>query len=270
MRHLHLAALLLAPLAAGCRREPLPEPELRAALARQAAERAGFRSLSAVYDMSISGRKPGGRRRKLRCSGRLVAARGEGLRMRGSKVLGMAKIFDLLLAGDRYKLNFIHGKKFYTGSLAEALAERGANKLIGGGRLDFAVLVFPVPPLDGEDAPELVTGKREARLVWRSPEGALLRQLVLDAASARPLRTEIYGGQKRRQAVVCYRRPAESGSLHPVSGFRVRGAGSARFRMEISFRNMQINGPVSQRAFKLKPPPGVEVIEAGKKTPEKK
>jgi len=130
--------------------------------------------------------------------------------------------------------------------------------------------VYKRQPLDGEDAPELVTGKREARLVWRSPEGALLRQLVLDAASARPLRTEIYGGQKRRQAVVCYRRPAESGSLHPVSGFRVRGAGSARFRMEISFRNMQINGPVSQRAFKLKPPPGVEVIEAGKKTPEKK
>lgn len=273
MKHALLAICFALLALAGCR-PPLPEPELRAALARQAAERARFQSLSAVYDMSISGRKPGGRRRKLRCSGRLVAVRGEGLRMQGSKVLGMAKIFDLLLTGDRYKLNFIYGEKFYIGTLSRMLSARGAEKLIGGGKLDLAALLFPVPPLDGEGAPELVTGKREVKLVWRSPTGERLRQLVLDAASARPLRTEIYAGKQKRQAVILYGRPTGSGDFRPVSGFRVRGSGGTRFRLEISLRNMAVNTPVKKGVFKLKPPSGFKVIDVDeqrkKSGPEKK
>jgi hypothetical protein len=181
----------------------------------------------------------------------------------------MAKIFDLLLSGDRFRLSFIHGKKFYTGSVSRALAERGAEKLVGGRRPDLTALLFPVPPLEGEGCPRLVTGRREALLEWRAEDGALLRRTVLDAVTARPLRTEIFGGSRERQAVIHYRRPVEKKGLHPVAGFKVRTSGRSRFRMKIGFIRMQINGPVKDAAFRLKEPAGFEIIDAEEKKPDK-
>jgi hypothetical protein len=271
-RHLRPLAvlLLLAPL--GCR-EPLPEAELRRRLATQGAERSAFRSVVSFYDLSLSGRRPNGRRGRLSCAGQIAAERDRGLRMRGVKALGMAKIFDFLVVGDGYKFYFIHGKKFYVGSVSKALAALRARALAGEGRPDLAALLFPVPPLEGKGAPRWVSGRRDVRLEWSAGSGGPRRRLIIDATNARPLRTEIFGEDGRRAAVIYYKKPAEAGEFHPVSGFKLRAAGRSRFRMDFSFNKMTINAPIRDAAFKLEAPAGIEVIDVDKRkkpVPEKK
>jgi hypothetical protein len=84
--------------------------------------------------------------------------------------------------------------------------------------------------------------------------------LAVDAATARPLYTEIFDESGRRLAVITYLAPAESAGLHPSGGFRVRGSGSTAFRMDMKLDNVKVNGPVNQAAFRLEPAPGIEVI----------
>jgi hypothetical protein len=262
-RALTLAALALL----GCRAKPLTEGELRKRLRKQSEQRAKFSSFAATYSLVLSGRRPGGKKGKLTCSGRIVAARGKGLRMRGSKALGMAKIFDFLMVGDRYRLSFLYGKKFYVGSVSKALAERRAQALVGGGKPELEALIFPVPPAKEWEKRELRVGRREAVLSWKRPDGKPSRLLVLDAATANPLRTEMFRPDGRRSVVIYYKKPAGAADaeLRPVSGFKMRGAGEARFRMDFSFGKMAVNAPVKAAAFRLKAPPGVEVIDVDKR-----
>jgi hypothetical protein len=254
------AVLLVACLAAGCR-EPLSEEELRSRLTAQGAERAELVSFSAAYDLIVAGRRPDGRSGRLSCSGRIVAERGRGLRMQGAKALGMAKIFDFLTVGDAYKMNFIYGKKFYTGSVSAALRRRGIARMAGGEHPDLAALLLPVPPLEGEGAPELQFGGREARLVWPEREGVARRTLFIDAVTARPLRTEILGEDGRREAVIYYLKPAARDGLNPVCGFRLRGKARGGFRLDMKFGKIRLNGPVNPAAFTMNPPAGFEVID---------
>jgi hypothetical protein len=260
-------SLLLAAAACGCRPDPLPEPELRGRLTALAAERGAFTGISSAYELSMAGERPDGRGAALSCSGRLVAARGRGLRMQGEKALGMAKIFDLLLAGDSYRLNFIHGKKFFVGSVTRALARRKAEQLTGGVRPDLAALLFPVPPLEGEGAPQLVYGGRESRLVWPTGSQAGRREVFIDSAYACPLRTEFFDAQGRRLAVLYYRRPVDCGGFHPVGGFKLRGAAGRRFRLDMSFSKIRLNPEVRDAVFNLPVPPGIKVTDVDAEKP---
>ncbi|MHC4915367.1 MAG: hypothetical protein ACYTGB_07725 [Planctomycetota bacterium] len=256
-------ALLLA--ACGCRPEPLPEPELRARLAELGSGREAFSSITAAYDLYMAGHREDGRKGVLSCSGRMVAARDRGLRMQGEKALGMAKIFDFLKIGDSYRLHFIHGEKFYTGSVNRALASRGVDKLLGG-RLDLNAVLFPVPRLDGQGAPEFVYGTRETRLVWPGREGEGRRVLIVDSAYARPLRTEFFDGRGARVAVLHYRKPVGCEPLRPVGGFKLRGGGRRGYRMDITLSKVKINVKLKDAAFRLNPPKGMEItdVDAGK------
>jgi len=261
--------LLIAAL--GCAR-PLPETELRRRLAGQSGERETFRSLSASYGLHISGRKPDGKSGRLTCSGRIVAARDQGLRMRGAKALGMARIFDFLMVGDRYRLSFIYGKKFFTGSVKKALARRKAGALVGEGRPNLAALLFPVPPGEDWGKREMVFGRREVAINWKRPDGSLARTLVVRASDARPLRTEIFAAEGKRAATIYYKKLLDLDGFHPVAGFKIRGTGRTRFRLDFSFSKMAINGRVKAAAFRLKAAPGFEVVdvderEAGKQEP---
>ncbi len=265
--HLMLPALLLlVPL--GCAK-PLPEIELRKRLADQAAERAAFKSLSTCYALHLSGRKPDGQTGRLSCSGRIVAGMDRGLRMRGVKALGMAKIFDFLMLGDRYRLSFTYGKKFFTGSVTKTLARRKAEALVGKGKPNLIALIFPVPPGEEWEKREMALGRREATLNWKRPDGSVARKLVVRASDARPLRTEIFKADGKRAATIYYKKPLDLGEFHPVAGFKVRGTGRTRFRMDFNFSKVVINKPVKAAAFKLKVPSGFEVVdveqeEAGK------
>ena len=256
------AALLAA---CGCRPDPLPEPELRARLTELGSGRKAFSSISAAYDMSMAGRREDGRKGSLSCSGRLVAVRDKGLRMQGEKALGMAKIFDFLKTGDSYRLYFIHGEKFFVGSVSRALASRGADKLVGD-HLDLAALLFPVPALEGEGAPEFVYGGRETRLLWSERPGQGRRILVVDSAYARPLRTEVFDADGRRVAVLHYRPLLDCDQFRPVGGFKLRGAGGRRFKLDVNFSKVKINSKVKDAVFRLKPPRGMKItdVDAGK------
>ena len=269
MREKLLAAACAIPLlAAGCR-QPLPEPELRGRIAAAAAEREAFESLMAAYDLSVSGRQPGGRKRKLRCSGRLAAVKGTGLRMRGTKILGMANIFDLLLAGDRVKLNFIHGRKYYEGSLSKIPGMANIfDLLLVDGKLEPVKLIFPTPPLEGPGAPELVMGHREVELIWRRSGGAMARKTVLASWNARPIRTEIYGEDGLRVALIRYYKPLEAGGLHPAAGFKINGAPPGKMRVNFELGDLRVNETVKDAAFKLKAVKGYEVIDLDAKKPD--
>jgi hypothetical protein len=256
-----LLAVTACLLAAGCRAKPLPEPELRARLEQQGAEREKLQSLSCSYDLTIAGRRPDGRRGRLSCSGEIVAARGQGLRMRGSKALGMVKLFDFAMTGDRYELSFLFGQKHFGGSVSRVLERHGAAELLGTGRPQLDALLFPVPP-DGQlKECELTYRRGEAQLVWRGPEGEVVRRLVVDAANARPLRTEILTGGRSPRTVILHGRPMESAGLHPLSGFKVRSTSERKFRLDVDLSKIELNVEVNPAAFVLKPVEGFKVID---------
>jgi hypothetical protein len=274
MNRFSFALLLLMAVPLGCFAKPLPEAELRQRLAARAAERKHFLSVSSAYDLRISGRRPNGKIGRLSCSGRLVAARDRGLRMRGAKALGMAKIFDFLMVGDDFKLHFIYGKKFFVGSVSKALADRKAEALLGKGKPNLHALLFPVPAGEQWEKREMSLGRREAVVSWKRADGRRARRLVVSAVDARPLRTEIFGADGKHAAVIYYKKPLNLGEFHPVGGFKVRGAGRSRFRLDFSFKKMVINGKVKPAVFKLPPPPGVKPTDvdkrqAGKQEPSK-
>jgi hypothetical protein len=261
----HSAFFCLAGLLAvwGCRPSgpPLSAPELRRRVAEGAAERERLKSFTAGYDLTVSGRGPDGKSGRLRCSGVMVAEGGR-VRLRGEKALGLAKIFDLLLAGDELRVHSIHGGKFYRGSLSRALAERGVVGVLDDrGRLDLAALVLPAPALEGPGGPELVFGPSEVQALWPSSGGRPARRVRLAADTAEVLATEFLDPSGRVLATIKYDPPAGSASLHPVRGFHLRGDGPARVRLDLSFHDLEVNGPVKPAAFVLEPPEGVEVIE---------
>lgn len=264
---LRLAAalgLLLLPAACGCRRAgpPLADAELRRRVAEAAAERGRFATLAGDCTLQLSARLADGRKSSLSCSGQIVAESGRGLRLRGEKALGLAKIFDLYVSGDQLRLYNLRGGKFYRGSLARVLAERGAERLLGeAGGFGPAWLLFPTPALDGPGAPELVQSGRSVILDWKAADGRLTRRTILAADSAWALRTELFDARGRRLAVIDYDEPVEAGGLHPVGGFRLRLAGKARLDLEFRLGAVELNQPVSPAAFGLDPPAGVEVID---------
>ncbi len=271
-----LAALVLLalPAAAGCRRAgpPLPEPEFRRRVADFASERARLASFSASYDMTVSGRRPGGASKTVSFSGVLVA-QGARLRMRGEKVLGMAKVFDLLLDGPEFRVSYIHGGKFFRGHLATVAEPRGAAGFLDSrGALDLAALLLPAPAIDGPGAPELTFGRREVEALWRArPDGPVVRRTVFAADTGAVLLTELRDASGRTVLTLACDEPRESFGLHPVSGFRLSMEQPARLRLDVSFKDVEVNGPVKEAAFALEPPEGFEVVDldrsAGNRVP---
>jgi len=263
VRHWALPAAGLLLAVSGCRASgpPLSAPEFRQRVSESAAERERFKSLTAGYDLAVSGRGPDGKSGRLRCSGVIVAEGGR-LRLRGEKALGLAKIFDLLLAGDELRAHAIHGGKFYRGSLSRTLAERGVVGVLDDrGRLDLAALVLPAPALDGPGAPELAFGPDEVQALWCSPEGNPVRRVRFAADTAEVLAAEFLDPSGRALMTITYDPPTGSAGLHPVRGFHLRADGPARLRLDMSFRDLEANAPVKPAAFVLEPPEGVKVID---------
>jgi hypothetical protein len=265
-RRILLAAAALAALLAGsgCRRygPPLAEPEFRRRVAEAAAERGRLASFSAEYSLTVEGARPSGGSGRLSCSGVLVAE-GSRLRMRGEKVLGMAKIFDLLLDGPNVRVHLVHGNKFLRGSLGRALEPRGAAGFLDEkGALDLAQLLLPAPELGGPGAPELVFGRREVEARWRSPDGArVVRRMTFAADTGEVLTMQFLDFSGRVLLAIDYDRPGESRGLHPVRGFHVRMEQPAKFRLDVCFSDAEANGAVKSAAFVLEPPEGAEFVD---------
>jgi hypothetical protein len=266
-RTLAAASLLLGLAAAGCRRvgPPLAEPDFRRRVAEAAAERGRLTSFSAEYSLVVEGTRPSGQSGKLSCSGVLVAEGGR-LRMRGEKVLGMTKIFDLVLDGPDVRVHLIHGNKFLQGRLGRALEPRGAAAFLDGkGGLDFARLLLPAPDLEGPGAPELAFGQREVEATWRSPDGArIVRRMTFAADTGEAQTLQLLDASGRAALTVDYQPPGESRGLHPVRGFRVRVEQPARLRLSVRFADAEANGAVKPGAFTLEPPAGAEVVDLDK------
>jgi hypothetical protein len=258
----------IAILAAGCRAEPLSPQEFKSRLTQLGSERKKLSSLVCSYDLIVAGRKPDGRKGRLSCSGRIAGAPGQGLRMRGAKALGMAKIFDITVKTDNYRLHFIHGKKFFTGSVSQMLTKKKVSSLLGKNGLELEALLFPIPNQQDCQESEMLFGHRKVLMTWRNQAGQIIRRLILDAATVRPLFTEIFTGGGRRKVLITYLKPVEVEGLHPVKGFRIRGSGRTRFRLDVKLGKIRINAKLSKRAFELAPPPGMKIIDADK--PEEK
>jgi len=263
----HILLLLLGStviLASGCRAEPLSPQEFRTRLSELGSERNKLSSLVCAYDLIVAGRKPDGRKGRLSCSGRIAGAPGQGLRMRGAKALGMAKIFDITVKTDNYRLHFIHGKKFFTGSVSKMLTKKKVSSLLGKDGLELEALLFPIPKEQDCRESEILFGRRKVLMTWRDQTGQILRRLILDAATVRPLFTEIFAGNGRRKVLITYLRPVEVEGLHPVKGFRIRGSGRNNFRLDVKLGKIRINAKLSKRAFELAPPTGMKIIDADK------
>ena len=88
-----------------------------------------------------------------------------------------------------------------------------------------------------------------------------MRRATFAADTAEVLSTEYLDPSGRVMLTIDYREPAESGGLHPVRGFRLRVEQPAKLRLEISFSDLEVNGPVRPAAFVLEQPAGFAVLD---------
>jgi len=247
---LALAAATLA--AAGCWQR-VPDAEAPARLA------AGARvsSVRCALRLFLRDRESDNR---IATKGHLASARGEEMRLRAQgRHLGTT-IFDLAVYGDELALSVPPKKKFFHGSLREALARRALGFPPAAAHLSAVDLLFPGASALAAGEAALALDARSAVLT-RPGEGdrpALRVRYKRPGLRPREMRLLSAAEPGRVLAVVTYEAWTEIGGLAVPT--RLEARIGDRALVTATFSRITLDAKLPERLFDLAPPPGAERV----------